>query len=49
MLELLRKAVLFSHELRHIFIVTADVKGLPHVAVGGGVNLCPEGLLHVTG
>jgi predicted pyridoxine 5'-phosphate oxidase superfamily flavin-nucleotide-binding protein len=45
----LHTAVDFSKKLQHIFITTADRKGMPHVAAADGIRLGDEGYFHLTG
>jgi hypothetical protein len=40
--ELLKKAIALAKNVGHVFIVTADATGLPHVAAAGKISLAPD-------
>jgi predicted pyridoxine 5'-phosphate oxidase superfamily flavin-nucleotide-binding protein len=43
----IQRAVAFANRLQHVFVATADSKGLPHVAAAGELRLTPAGQLAV--
>jgi hypothetical protein len=45
--ELLKKAITLAKNVGHVFVATADVAGLPHVAAAGKIRLTPEGRVTV--
>ena len=45
--EIIQSAVTLVQKLGHVFVATADSKGLPHVAAAGRINLGADGLLAV--
>jgi hypothetical protein len=40
--EILKEVVLLAKNIGHVLIATADVKGLPHIAAAGRINLTSE-------
>ena len=44
----LNQAAALAQKLRHVFVATADGKGLPHMAAAGKLALTPEGRVAVT-
>jgi hypothetical protein len=46
--ERIRKAVTLGEETRHVFVATADARGLPHVAAAGRIELSSEGRVGVS-
>ncbi|MEE8328761.1 MAG: pyridoxamine 5'-phosphate oxidase family protein [Thermodesulfovibrionia bacterium] len=47
-IEALNKFITLAEELGHVFVATADVNGLPHLAAAGELMLTPEGYVEVT-
>jgi hypothetical protein len=46
--EILKKAITLAKNVGHVFVATADAKGLPHVAAAGKISLTSdEGLVIV--
>ena len=45
--EIIQSAVTLGQKLGHVFVATADSKGLPHVAAAGRISLGADGLLAV--
>jgi hypothetical protein len=45
--EIIQSAVTLGQKLGHVFVATADAKGLPHVAAAGQLSLETDGLLAV--
>ena len=45
--DIIQSAVILSQKLGHVFVATADSKGLPHVAAAGRLSLGTDGLLTV--
>ena len=43
----IQRAVALADRLQHVFVATADSKGLPHVAAAGELRLTPAGQLAV--
>ena len=43
----LTQAVALARKLQHVFVATADGKGLPHMAAAGKLALAPEGRVAV--
>ena len=43
----IQRAVALADRLQHVFVATADSKGLPHVAAAGELRLIPAGQLAV--
>jgi predicted pyridoxine 5'-phosphate oxidase superfamily flavin-nucleotide-binding protein len=41
-IEILKKAVLLAKDIGHVFVATADAKGLPHVAAAGKISLISD-------
>lgn len=41
-------AVAFSDKLQHVFVATADSKGLPHVATAGKIKFASNGRVEVS-
>ena len=47
-LETLKHVVTLSGKLGHVFVMTADASGLPHMAAAGKIKLTPDGQVEVT-
>jgi hypothetical protein len=45
--EIIQSVVTLGQKLGHVFVATADSKGLPHVAAAGRISLGADGLLAV--
>jgi hypothetical protein len=45
--EIIQSAITLGQKLGHVFVATADPKGLPHVAAAGRLGLGKDGLLSV--
>ena len=45
--DIIQSAVNLGQKLGHVFVATADSKGLPHVAAAGRLSLGTDGLLTV--
>ena len=45
--DIIQSAVILSQKLGHVFVATADSKGLPQVAAAGRLSLGTDGLLTV--
>jgi hypothetical protein len=45
--DIIQSAIILGQKLGHIFVATADSKGLPHVAAAGRLGLGTDGLLTV--
>ena len=43
----IQRAVALADRLQHVFVATADSKGLPHVAAAGELRLTPAGQLAI--
>ena len=47
-MEAIQKALELADQLQHVFVATADAKGLPHVATAGKLKLESDGRVAVT-
>ncbi len=47
-MEAIQKALELADKLQHVFVATADAKGLPHVAIAGKLKLESNGRVAVT-
>ena len=45
--DIIQSVVTLGRKLGHVFVATADSKGLPHVAAAGRLSLGSDGLLEV--
>jgi len=45
--DIIQSAIILGQKLGHVFVATADSKGLPHVAAAGRLSLGTDGLLTV--
>ena len=45
--KIIQSVVTLGQKLGHVFVATADLKGLPHVAAAGRISLGADGLLAV--
>ena len=45
--ESIAKAVKLGEKLQHVFVATADKRGMPHVAAAGQIGVLPEGRVTV--
>jgi predicted pyridoxine 5'-phosphate oxidase superfamily flavin-nucleotide-binding protein len=45
--KILNQAVALAQKLKHVFVATANAKGLPHMAAAGQFALTPEGRVAV--
>ncbi len=45
--DIIQSAIILGQKLGHVFVATADSKGLPHVAAAGRLSLGTDGLLAV--
>ncbi len=46
-MEAIQKALELADKLKHVFVATADAKGLPHVATAGKLRLESDGRVAV--
>ena len=47
-MEAIHKALELADQLQHVFVATADAKGLPHLATAGKLKLESDGRVAVT-
>ena len=47
--EELHQAVALAERLRHVFILTVDPEGMPHLAAADNLTLAPDGRVRVSG
>ena len=47
-MKTIQSAIVLADKLQHVFVTTADTKGLPHVATAGKIRFAPNGKVEVS-